>query len=147
MSWFHFTKQERLQRNREIRGEAAERARAEARDNPWIIQRAVADNLKLAIEEERLFADYFGEPMPDHLAKAIHFEILLWRRLQAGIEAADAHTMDDAAYARFRDAVCTLLLQLMNLLHAETEMVTSCLVRHYLELLRAIQAETARVTL
>lgn len=74
MSWFHFTKQERLKRNRELRAEAAEAARKEARDNPWMIQRSVKDNLRLAIDEEQTFPDYFGEPMPQHLAMAIHFE-------------------------------------------------------------------------
>ena len=147
MSWFHFTKQERLKRNREVRAEAAESARKEARENPWMIQRSVKDNLRLAIDEELTFPDYFGEPMPQHLAMAIHFEILLWRRIEAALERVDTKGMTDEAYTNFRDGICALLLQLMNLLHAESEMVTSCLVRHYLELVRAIQAETARVSL
>lgn len=147
MGWFHFSKQERFQRNRQIRREAAEDARKEAADNPWIIGRQVADALKLACDEERAFEEYFGEPMPQHLQAAVRQEIILWRRIQVALEKADTKSMDEKRYAALRDGIRTLLLCLINLLHAEEEMLKSCLVKHYMQIIQAVQAESARVTL
>ena len=90
MSWFHFTKQDVIKRNREIRREYAETCRKEATENVFIIGRTVTHAFKLASEEEQLFSDYFGEPMPQHLQMALHLEIILWRRIQAGLERANA---------------------------------------------------------
>src|ERR1700740_1356321 len=98
MTWFHFTKQERIKRNREVRREYAEQCRKEALDNVFIIGRTVNQAFKMAGEEEQLFSDYFGEPMPQHLQMALHLEILLWRRIQAALERANASKMDDDAY-------------------------------------------------
>lgn len=147
MSWFHFNKQERLRRNREIRRDYAEDARKEAADNPFIINRTVEEALKLAGDEERTFEDYLGEPMPPHVESALRLEIVLWRRIQAALEHADTKNMDDAKYKVFTENVRTILLCLINLLHAEEEMLTSCLVRHYTGIIKAVQAESARVTL
>ena len=148
MSWFHYTKQERLKRNRAIRREYAEQARKNAADNPYDIRKEVNDALRLAIDEERTFADYLGEQMPQQVEMALHFEIILWRRIQAGLEREmnQDHISEDQ-YKRFQEAVRTLLMTLINLLHAEEEMVTSCLVQHYIKIARDLQAESARVTL
>jgi len=147
MTWFHFSKQERLQRNRQIRREQAENSRKEAADNPWIIGRTVAEALKLACEEERTFDDYFGEPIPPHVQAGLRLEIVLWRRIQTALERTDTKNMDEKKYAVFRDGIRTLLLALINLLHAEEEMLKSCLVRHYTQIIQAVQADAARVTL
>jgi hypothetical protein len=147
MSWFHFTKQERLKRHRQIRREHAETCRKEASENAFLIQRTVDDALKLAIEEERTFIDYFGEPMPPQVESALRLEIVLWRRLQEGVQRAHGIRMDEKAYDAFTESVRALLMTLINLLHAEEEMVTSCLVRHYVAIIKVIQAESARVTL
>lgn len=148
MSWFHFTKQERLKRNRELRREYAEHARNKAADNVYEIQREVSDALRLAIEEERTFVDYFGEQMPQHMEMALRLEIILWRRVQAGLEREMKQDhVTDAQYQQFQQSVRTLLMTLINLLHAEEEMVTSCLVQHYLTIAQDLQAESARVTL
>jgi len=148
MSWFHFTKQERMKRNREVRREAAEHARRKAGDNTYDIQAEVNTALKGALEEERTFIDYFGEQMPEHLSMALHLEIILWRRLQAGLEREmKQDRISDEQYAQFQSGVRSLLMILINLLHAEEEMVTSCLVQHYLQIARDLQAKSARVTL
>lgn len=147
MSLFHFSKQERVARNRQIRRENAEDSRKEAADNPFMIGRNVTDALKLACEEERTFEDYLGEPMPPHVQAALRLEIVLWRRLQASLERADTKNMDEQKYNVFRDGIRTILLALINLLHAEEEMLKSCLVRHYAEIIRSVQADAARVTL
>src|SRR4051812_25823689 len=95
MSWFHFSKQERVQRNRQIRRETAEEARKEAADNPWMIGRQIADSLKIAGDEERTFEEYFGEPLPPHVQSALRLEIVLWRRIQVALEKADMKNMDE----------------------------------------------------
>lgn len=147
MTWFHFTKQERIKRSRVTRREYAETCRKEAADNVFTIGRTVNEAFKLAGDEERLFSDYFGEPMPQHLQMALHLEILLWRRIQAALERANAAKMDDSTYKALETNVRDVLLALINLLHAEEEMLCSCLVRHYVTIIQAVQADAARVTL
>lgn len=147
MSWFHYTKQERVQRDRQIRREHAETARKEAAENPFIIGRTVNDALKLACDEERTFADYFGEPMPAHVQSALRLEIVLWRRIQAALERTNTKDMNEQKYNAFRDNERAILLALINLLHAEEEMIKSCLVKHYTTIIQAVQADAARVTL
>jgi len=147
MAWFHFTKQDRVKRNREVRREYAEHSRKEASENVFTIGRTIAEAFKLASDEENLFADYFGEPMPQHLQMALHLEIVLWRRIQAALERANAAKMDDTTYKHLEENIRVILLSLVNLLHAEEEMLTSCLVRHYVTIIQAIQADTARVSL
>jgi len=147
MTWFHFTKLERLRRNRELRRERAESCRKEAAENVFMIGRTVDDAIKAAGEEERLFADYFGEPMPQQVQMAVRLEILFWRRIQAALERANATKMDDASYQKLEEGIRALLLALINLLHAEEEMLTSCLVRQYVTIIQAVQADAAKVTL
>jgi hypothetical protein len=148
MSWFHFTKQERLRRNRTIRRELAEQARKHAGDNPYEIRRQVDEALSLAVDEERTFIDYFGEQMPTQVEMSLRLEMILWRRLQAGLEREmKQERITDAQYQQFQQGVRALLMTLINLLHAEEEMVTSCLVQHYIKIAKDLQAESARVTL
>ena len=148
MSWFHFTKQERLRRNRTIRRELAEQARKHAGDNPYEIRRQVDEALGLAVDEERTFIDYFGEQMPTQVEMSLRLEMILWRRLQAGLEREmKQERITDAQYQQFQQGVRALLMTLINLLHAEEEMVTSCLVQLYIKIAKDLQAESARVTL
>jgi|SRR5579872_4399028 len=147
MTWFHFTKTDRIKRNREIRRELAETCRKEAMENIFIVGRQVTQAFKLASEEEQLFTDYFGEPMPQQLQMGLRLEIILWRRIQAALERANADKLDDSAYKTLEENIRTILLALINLLHAEEEMLTSCLVRHYVTIIQSIQNDTARVIL
>jgi len=147
MGWFHYTKQERLRRNRELRREQAEHARKEAQDNVFTISPIVKEALRDAGEEERLFQDYFGEAMPNHVQMAVRLEIILWRRIQASLERIEPAHMDEQQFAAFVENVRSILMHLIDLLHAEEEMLTSCLVRHYLTIIQAVQADAARVTL
>ena len=86
MSWFHYTKHERLQRRRQLRMEAAERAIKETSTNwymvPGIIEPCIGD----AVEEAHVFEEYFGEPMPAHLRHALQVEVELWQRLILAIK-------------------------------------------------------------
>jgi hypothetical protein len=148
MSWFHFTKQERIKRNRILRRELAEQARKHAADNPYDIRRQVDEALGLAVDEERTFVDYFGEQMPTQVEMSLRLEMILWRRLQAGLEREmKQEHITDEKYQQFQQGVRALLMTLINLLHAEEEMVTSCLVQHYINIAKDLQAESARVTL
>ena len=148
MSWFHFTKQERLRRNRTIRRELAEQARKHAGDTPYESRRQGDEALGLAVDEERTFIDYFGEQMPTQVEMSLRLEMILWRRLQAGLEREmKQERITDAQYQQFQQGVRALLMTLINLLHAEEEMVTSCLVQHYIKIAKDLQAESARVTL
>lgn len=148
MSWFHFTKQDRLRRNRELRHEYAETALKHTRDNVFLIPQPATDALRVAADEERLFEDYFGEPMPAHLRRALQLEVALWQRLIEAIQKAiKGQSLSDADYDQFRNTVREFLGPLLDLLLAEQEMINSCLVQHYTKLIDALADQAARVTL
>lgn len=147
MSWLHFSKLERLRRNRELRRDTAERARKEADANVFMIANAVGEALHSAADEARTFESYFGEPMPGHVALALKLETRLWERLRDAVKNANAHAMDEHQYDAWKEAIRAYLLLVINLLHAEEEMLTSCLVQHYVEIVHAIEADEARLTI
>ena len=147
MSWFHFSKLERLRRHRELRRDAAEHARSEADKNVFMIATTVDDALRSANDEARTFESYFGEPMPSHVANALRLEMRLWERLRDAVKNAHAHAMDEHQYDAWKDDVRAYLLLVINLLHAEEEMLTSCLVEHYAAIIHAIEADEARLTI
>lgn len=147
MSWFHFTKQERLKRDRETRREHAEQAKRHAAENIFLIPHDSAAALKIAKGEERTFLEYFGEPMPTHLRDALKLEIAFWEHLDDVIDGARAASLTDAEYDQRSDAIRTFLVIIIDLLHAEEEMLTSCLQQHYTELLHTIQTRAAAVHL
>jgi hypothetical protein len=147
MSWFHFTKQERLQQNRAARREVAEQAKRHAAENLFLIPHDITRALTTAIDEERTFQEYFGERMPNHVRDALKLEIAFWQHLQSAIEDVQTEKITDAAYAKLADNIRSFVVVLIDLLHAEEEMLTSCLQQHYVELLRTIQNRAAAVKL
>ena len=147
MSWFHYTKQERLQRARHTRREYAEDANKAAHDNIFLIPHTCALALKLAQEEERTFRENFQETMPQHMLFALNIEIALWKHLADAIDSARERTLTDADYDQVKENVRAFITHLIDLLDAEIEMVTSCLVRHYVDIVHTIQTHAARVDL
>jgi hemerythrin superfamily protein len=147
MSWFHFTKQERLRRNREQRRELAETAKKHAAENIFLIPHDIAPALTAAMDEERTFEEYFREKMPAHLRQALDLEISFWQHLNKKIDDVRADHLTDSDYDKIKDAVRSFLVVLIDVLHAEEEMLTSCLQQHYLDLLQTLQARAAAVPL
>lgn len=145
MSWFHFTKQERLQRNRQIRREYAETAKKHAGDNIFLIPHEITPALKIALDEERTFEEYFGEQMPAHMKGALNLEVSFWQYLQEKVDDAREAKLSEADYDRIKDSFRTFIVVLIDLLHMEEEMITSCLQKHYVELTHAIQARATAV--
>ena len=89
MSWFHFTKQERMQRNRQARREHAEKAKKLAGENLFLITHEIEPALKAALDDERTFEEYFREQMPTHMKAALNLEISFWQYLKEKVD--DAH--------------------------------------------------------
>ena len=147
MSWFHLTKQERLRRNREVRREIAETARRHARENIFLIPHDIKPALDAAMDEARTFEEYFREPMPKHLREALDLEVSFWQHLALRIDELQASKVDDDAYENMQRHVRSFIVILIDLLHAEEEMVTSCLQQHYRDLLDQLQARAAAVPL
>jgi hemerythrin superfamily protein len=147
MSWFHYTKQERLKRDRELRRELAETAKKHTADNIFLIPHDIAPALTAALDEERTFEESFREKMPSHLRKALDLEISFWQHLNEKIDNVRAEHLTDSDYDKLKDAVRSFLVVLIDLLHAEEEMLTSCLQQHYLDLLHQLQARAADVSL
>ena len=147
MSWFHFTKQERLQRNRQIRREHAETAKKHAGDNIYLIPHEIEPALKIALDEERTFEEYFGEQLPAHMKEALNAEIALWQRLTKAIDASRGRNIGEPEYQQLAAAIREFLIPLIDLLHAEEEMITSCLQMHYVRIVRELQRRAAAVKL
>jgi hypothetical protein len=145
MSWFHFTKQERLQRNRQTRRDYAEIAKKHAGDNIFLIRHEIEPAIKIALDEERTFEEYFREQMPAHLKAALNLEISFWQHLQEKLDDAREATLTEADYDRIKDSFRSFLVVLIDLLHMEEEMLSSCLQKHYVDLTHAIQARAAEV--
>lgn len=145
MSWFHFTKQERLQRNRQIRREHAETAKKHAGDNIFLIPHEIEPALKIALDEERTFEEYFREQMPAHIKAALNLEISFWQHLKEKVEDASEAKLTEAEYDRLKDSFRSFLVVLIDLLHLEEELLSSCLQKHYIDLTQAIQARAAEV--
>lgn len=149
MSWFHFTKQDRLRRNREIRHEFAEEALKHTRDNVFLVPQKAEEALRIARDEEHVFADYFGEPMPAHMRRALQLEIAMWQHLIDAIQNAvkRPHSMTNEEYEALRNKVRAYLNPLRDLLLAEQEMLGSCLIHHYLKLVDALNDQATRAGL
>src|SRR5207302_736940 len=87
MTWFHFTKQEQLKRNRELRRGIAETAKKHAAENIFLLPHDITPALTAAMDEERTFEEYFREKMPSHLRQALDLEISFWQHLKETIAA------------------------------------------------------------
>ena len=129
MSWFHYTKHERLQRRRQTRMEAAEQAIRETSTNWYMVPGIVEPCIGAAVEEAHVFEEYFGEPMPPHLRHALQVEVELWQRLILAIK--NTKNITEEEYIKYGDRVRAFLTAMIDLLQAEQEMITSCLVRYY----------------
>ena len=129
MSWFHYTKHERLQRRRQVRLEAAEQAIRETSTNWYLVPGIVEPCIGAAVEEAHVFEEYFGEPMPAHLRHGLQVEVELWQRLILTIKKTKNITEEE--YITYGDRVRAFLTAMVDLLQAEQEMITSCLVRYY----------------
>jgi hypothetical protein len=129
MSWFHYTKHERLQRRRQVRMEAAEHAIRETSTNWYMVPGIVEPCIGAAVEEAHVFEEYFGEPMPTHLRHALQVEVELWQRLILAIK--NTKNITEEEYIKCGDRVRAFLTAMVDLLQAEQEMVMSCLVRYY----------------
>lgn len=147
MSWFHHTKQEWLQRSHAARREHAEEAKKHTSDNIFMIPHEIAPALNIANDEEQTFEEYFGEKMPSHVLKALDMEISLWQHLDERIADINPGHLGDAEYERHAKAIRMFLVIIVDLLHAEDEMLGSCLQQHYLDILLELHRRAAAVPL
>jgi len=129
MSWFHYTKHERLQRRRLARLDIAERAINEVSTNWYMVRGIVEPCIGAAVEDAHVFEEYFDEPMPAHLRHALQVEVELWQRLILAI--TNAKDLTEEEYDTYESRVRAFLAAMIDLLQAEQEMITSCLVRYY----------------
>jgi len=147
MSWFHYTKLERLKRNREIRCACAEQVRKTASENIFLLPDLVKDAVRSATDEDRMFEASFGEPLPQQLATALRAELTMWEHINQAVLHAHKQQLSESDYDHLRDRIIEYSMILVDVLHAEEEMVTSCLVRHYLTVIDALADKAARVEL
>jgi len=143
MTWFHFTKQERLKQSIAVRREQAEVVRKHLRRrefyalNPRLLDEAQAD----ATELPYTFEEYFHEAAPLHFRKATELEVQLWKKLRDGRETKD---YSDDAYEQLQICMSFIITGLIDLLTAEEEMTGSPLVAHYLQLIESLRAYAKR---
>jgi hypothetical protein len=143
MSWFHFTKQERLKAEFAARRDTAETIRKSIRHkdfyalNPRLFEEAIHN----ATELPYTFEEYFQEAAPQHFRKAAELEVQLWTRLR------DAHAskeFGDKEYDQLLARTGLIVAALIDLLLAEEEMTASPLIAHYLQVIDTIRRYAAR---
>lgn len=143
MSWFHFTKQERLKAQIATRREQAEIVRKHLRRrefyalNPRLLTEALAD----ATELPYTFEEYFAEAAPQQFRKAADLEVQLWTTLREGRDTKD---FSDDAYEALQVRMSVVVTALIDLLTMEEEMTSSPLVAHYLQLIDNLRSYAKR---
>lgn len=143
MTWFHFTKQERLRAQIAARREQAEIVRKHIRHrefytlNPRLLTEALAD----ATELPYTFEEYFAEAAPLQFRKATDLEVQLWTTLREGRDTKD---YSDDAYEALQLRMSFVVTALVDLLTMEEEMTSSPLVAHYLQLIDSLRSYAKR---
>lgn len=144
MTWFHANKLDAIMTGRRNRREFAE-----VLQNRLVREELYETNIKLLEEtiraanrEADLYAEYLGEPMPEHMRKAIEAELGMWMTLH---DVLVQPTVPEDEYAALCRQLRPYVGILVDLLHAEEEMMQSPLTRHYLQQVDALRAEAARV--
>jgi len=142
--WFHTNKVARITQRRHDRLVFAEElTNSIARLEFYATNRRRLDDVvQSAKHEDELYEEYLGEPMPEHMRRAITLELSFWLTLHE-LLARPAVTED--AYPALCRKLRPYLGLLVDLLHAEEEMMTSPLTRHYHDLTAAITADAVRV--
>jgi hypothetical protein len=143
MAYFTREKLTQLAEARSARSASVREAQHAATDNVYLVEHVVKRALPLTRDEERAFADAFGEPMPYHLRRSLEAEIDMWERLEVGLSTL-AHThVTEHGLDAYTTRVRSYLACHADLLRMEEEMVTSCLVQHYDHQREAILASAA----
>jgi hypothetical protein len=143
MSWFHYTKQERLKVMIAARREQAEVVRKHLRHrefyalNPRLLTEALAE----ATELPYIFEEYFAEAAPLQFRKATELEVQLWASLRDGRDTKD---FNDDAYEALQIRMSFVVTALIDLLTAEEEMTNSPVVAHYLQLIDSLRSYAKR---
>jgi hypothetical protein len=143
MSWFHFTKQERLKAEYAARRDIAEQVRKSIRRKDFyaLNPRLFDDTIHGASEVPYTFEEFFQEAAPQHFRKAAELEAQLWTKLR------DAHAskqFGEKEYERLLTRTGLIVTALIDLLLAEEEMTSSPLVAHYLQAIETIRRYAAR---
>lgn len=143
MSWFHFTKQERLKAEIAARRETAEviRKHVRRRDFYAMNARPLEEALHEANELPYTFEEYFQEAAPQHFRGAADLEAQLWKRLQ---EEHSSKQFGEQEYDQLLTRVGIIVTALIDLLLAEEEMTASPLVAHYLQVIENVRRYAAR---
>lgn len=144
MSWFHHTKLEAIRDDRKRRREIAEAVRNNIfREEFYTTDiRIIEQTIRAAKREDDVYAEYLGETMPEQMRHAIELEVLLWMRLH---DLLFRPPVSEDQYPEHCRKLRPFISILIDLLHAEEEMMSSPLVRHYLKLVDTWRAEAARV--
>ena len=146
MSLFHRTKLEQIREHRKCRRDFAEMVRNNIFREEFYATNIteIEETIRAAKREDDVYVDLLDEPLPDHMRKALEAEVLMWMTLHDLLFKAPRPEDEYPALCRQLRPYVAILI---DLLHAEEEMMTSPLVRHYLRLVDAWRAEAARVKL
>jgi len=144
MAWFHPNKLDAITTARRNRRELAETIQNRIfREEFYETNiRLVEETIRAAKREDELYAEYLGEPMPEHMRKAIEAEVMMWMTLH---DVLFKPTVPEDQYADLCRKLRPYVGILVDLLHAEEEMMHSPLTRHYLQQLDVLRAGAARV--
>lgn len=111
-----------------------------AKSIPALIQ-LTEEGFSSAEHDEHEFTTLFGEPMPEHLAIAVHLETDLWVALRTTLDAAKSANLTTQEYERLLPQLRQKLATLAKILDLEQEILTSPLHQTFLDRLRLLREE------
>lgn len=132
---------------RAARREQTHRLYVLAGENVYTLDRLLRNTRDIAVYERNAFADYFGEQLPGHARDALDVEIQGWERLEESLDQfreAEPNSKDLSEYSR---NVQRFLAIQMDILRLEEELVQSCLVAHYDQLIKRFWNASIQVPL
>lgn len=132
---------------RTVRRQTTEEARRRVSSGSLGIEQLLAANRRSATDDPAAFADYFCEDLPSHLHQVLSLELLMLDTLEEGIAVFHVSDPTDRDYRDYCGSVRQYLVHYIDLLRAQEEMPTSCLVDHYTALAQRLYAASKQVSL
>lgn len=144
MSWFHHTKLDAIREDRRRRRAVAETIRNNIfREEFYATNiRIVEETIRAAKRDDDVYVEYLGEPLPEHMRRAVEAEVVMWMTIH---DLLFKPPVTEDQYPDLCRKLRPFISVLIDLLHAEEEMMGSPLVRHYIKRVDAWRAEAARV--
>ncbi len=96
-------------------------------------------SLAMAEQDQQEFSGLFGEPIPEHLATAVHQEANCWFALRTTLAAAKGASLTPQEYDRLLPQLRRKITTLTKIIALEAEIMQSPLRKTFLEQLKSLR--------